>query len=354
MLTPRDETELAEMIRSARGPLAVRGGGTRGAGAVGEVLSTGGLRGVVLHEPAALTLVVRAGTPLAEVEAVLAGAGQRLGFEPWDARGLLGTGGEPTIGGVAAANVSGPRRVQSGAARDAMIGVRFVDGTGTIVANGGRVMKNVTGYDLVKLMAGARGALGVLTEIAFKLQAIPETEATVVVADATARAAVGRMARALGSPFDVSGAAHVAGETMLRVEGMAGSVAYRAEALRKLIGGGEIVTGAESAARWRAVRDGAGFAGAEGEVWRVSVRPSQGPEVAEALPADRVAYDWGGGLVWLLVPPGTDVGAVVARIGGHAAHVGGPVVRSDAVGGIVRALKASFDPRGILNPGALA
>ncbi len=258
MLTPRDETELAEMIRSARGPLAVRGGGTRGAGAVGEVLSTAGLRGVVLHEPAALTLVVRAGTPLAEVEAVLEGAGQRLGFEPWDARGLLGTAGEPTIGGVAAANVSGPRRVQSGAARDAMIGVRFVDGTGTVVANGGRVMKNVTGYDLVKLMAGARGALGVLTEIAFKVQAIPEAEATVVVPDATARAAVGRMARALGSPFDVSGAAHVAGETMLRVEGMAGSVAYRAEALRKLIGGGEIVTGGREC---RAVARGAGWRG---------------------------------------------------------------------------------------------
>ncbi len=354
MLEPRDETELAEMIRAARGPLAVRGGGTRGAGAVGEVLSVAALQGVVLHEPAALTLVVRAGTPLAEVEAVLASAGQRLAFEPWDARAILGTTGEPTIGGVAATNASGPRRVQAGAARDAMIGVRFVDGTGAVVANGGRVMKNVTGYDLVKLMAGARGALGVMTEVAFKVQAIPEAEATVIAADGEARAAVARMARALGSPFDVSGAAHVAGETMLRVEGLAGSVAYRADALRKLVGGGEIVTGAESAARWRAVRDGAGMVGAEGEVWRVSVRPSQGPEVAAALPAARVAYDWGGGLIWLLASPGTDVGAVVARIGGHVTRVGGPVVRSDAVGGIVRGLKAAFDPRGILNPGVVA
>jgi glycolate oxidase FAD binding subunit len=355
MLEPRDETELAEMIRAARGPLAVRGGGTRGAAAPGEVLSVAGLRGIVLHEPAALTLVVRAGTPLAEVEAVLARAGQRLGFEPWDARGVLGTQGEPTIGGVAAANASGPRRVQAGAARDAMIGLRFVDGTGMVVANGGRVMKNVTGYDLVKLMAGSRGALGVITEIAFKLQAVPEAEATVVVPGLSDRAAVAAMARALGSPFDVSGAAHSGGETLVRVEGMAGSVAYRAEAVRRLIGG-EIMTGADTALRWRAVRDGAGFAAAEGEVWRVSVKPADGPAVAEALPGARAAYDWGGGLVWLQTPPGADVTAVVARLGGHATRVGGPVARSEGTGvaGLVRGLKARFDPRGILNPGVLA
>jgi glycolate oxidase FAD binding subunit len=355
MLEPRDETELAGMIRAARGPLAVRGGGTRGAAATGEVLSIAGLRGVVLHEPAALTLVVRAGTPLAEVEAVLAGAGQRLAFEPWDARVVLGTTGDPTIGGVAAANASGPRRVQAGAARDAMIGLRFVDGTGMVVANGGRVMKNVTGYDLVKLMAGSRGALGVITEIAFKLQAVPEAEATVVVPGLADRAAVALMARALGSPFDVSGAAHVAGETMIRVEGMEGSVAYRAGALQRMAGG-EIVTGAESAARWRAVRDGASMAGAEGEVWRVSVRPSDGPAVAAAVPGARVAYDWGGGLVWIAVPPGTDMGAVVARLGGHATRVGGPVVRAEGAGvaALIGGLKARFDPRGILNPGVLA
>lgn len=359
MLEPRDETELAEMIRSARGPLSVRGGGTRGGAASGEVLSVASLRGIVLHEPAALTLVVRAGTPLEEVEATLAGAGQRLAFEPWDARVVLGTRGEPTIGGVAAANASGPRRVQAGAARDAMIGVRFVDGTGMVAANGGRVMKNVTGYDLVKLMAGSRGALGVITEIAFKLQAVPEAEATVVVAGLDDRAAVAAMARALGSPYDVSGAAHVAGETMIRVEGMEGSVSYRAAALRRLLGG-EVETGAASAARWRALRDGAMFAGTAGEVWRVSVKPSDGPAVAAAVPGARAAYDWGGGLVWLAVPPGaetgTDMGTVVARFGGHASRVGGPVLRAGGAGvaALVRGLKERFDPRGILNPGVLA
>ncbi len=173
-MRPLGEAELAEMVAGARGPLLVRGGGTRAVGlAAGEVLETGGLSGVELYEPGALTLVVRAGTPLAEVERVLAGERQRLAFEPPDLRRLLGREGVSTIGGVVAANASGPRRVQVGACRDAALGVRFVDGRGAVVKNGGRVMKNVTGYDLVKLMAGSQGVLGVLTEVAFKVQAMP-------------------------------------------------------------------------------------------------------------------------------------------------------------------------------------
>jgi glycolate oxidase FAD binding subunit len=279
MLEPREETELAEMIRAARGPLAVRGGGTRGAAAPGEVLSVAGLRGIVLHEPAALTLVVRAGTPLAEVEAVLARAGQRLAFEPWDARGVLGTQGEPTIGGVAAANASGPRRVQAGAARDAMIGLRFVDGTGMVVANGGRVMKNVTGYDLVKLMAGSWGTLGVLSEVAFKLLPRPETQATLVFDGLEDARAVAAMAAALGSPYEVTGAAHLPGRfTHLRLEGFASSVDYRAGRLAERLAPFGAVSverdRAPVAALWAGIRDVAAFHGRPGDVWRVSVKPS--------------------------------------------------------------------------------
>ena len=210
MLTPTSELDLAGMVRDAAGPLRIVGGGTRDYGRVGtgEVLSVAGLSGITLYDPGALTLVAQAGTPLAVIEAALAGANQRLAFEPMDHRALLGTTGEPTLGGMVAANISGPRRVQAGAARDYLLGVRIVDGSGQIVKNGGRVMKNVTGLDLAKLMAGAHGTLGVLTEVAFKV--LPQVAATSTLelrglADVRAVAA---MAAGLGSPFEVTGAAH--------------------------------------------------------------------------------------------------------------------------------------------------
>ena len=157
-MQPQSETELSQMIADATGPLRIMGGGTRPIGrATGEALSTTGLSGITLHEPGALTLVAKAGTPVAEIESVLAAKNQRLAFEPMDHRTLMGTTGAPTIGGVVAANVSGPRRISVGSCRDFLLGVRFVDGAGNIIKNGGRVMKNVTGYDLVKLMAGAYG-----------------------------------------------------------------------------------------------------------------------------------------------------------------------------------------------------
>ncbi|MFN0116246.1 MAG: FAD-binding protein, partial [Paracoccaceae bacterium] len=283
----RDEADIAEAVRSANGPLRIAGGGTRGIGrpVAGMGLSTAGLSGITLHQPGALTLVARAGTPLVEVEAALAAEGQHLPFEPPDWRGLLGRAGESTIGGAVAANASGPRRVQAGAARDSLIGVRFVDGTGMVVRNGGRVMKNVTGYDLVKLMAGSRGTLGVLTEVAFKVLPRPEAAASVELAGLGNAEAVAAMAAALGSPFDVSGAAHVAGgATRVRVEGFAASVAYRAERLAALLsphGPVTVVTDRDRvAADWRAVRDAAPVAEGPGDVWRLVLRASDAAGVA--------------------------------------------------------------------------
>jgi glycolate oxidase FAD binding subunit len=333
----------------------VVGGGTRGGtrGGSGGGLSVAGLSGVVLYEPGALTLVARAGTPLAEIEALLAGEGQRLAFEPPDFRALLGVDGASTIGGVAAANASGPRRVQAGAARDAMIGVRFVDGRGTVIKNGGRVMKNVTGYDLVKLMAGSRGRLGVITEVALKVLPAPEAQATLVLRGLDVAGAVAAMARALGTPYEVTGAAHVPGEgTYLRVEGFAEQVAYRTARLRALFGG-EVVAGPGP---WAAIRDVAAFAGRAGDVWRVHVKPSDAPQVVARAGAEGVLIDWGGGLVWLLLPPGTDLRARLLGIPGPAERVratdaGDGIAalppEAPAVARLTAGLRAAFDPRGV-------
>ena len=370
MLRPETENALAAMVRDATGPLRIKGGGTRSLGGVvsGEVLKTGDLTGIALYEPGALTIVVKAGTPLAEVEAALVAENQRLAFEPMDHRGLLGTSGEPTIGGVVAANVSGPRRVQIGACRDYLLGVRFVDGAGTIVKNGGRVMKNVTGYDLVKLMCGSWGTLGVLTEVSLKVLPNVETQSTLVFHGLSPAQAVEAMSAALGSPFEVSGAAHHSGMgTMLRLEGFATSVAYRIGRLKdrlQAFGQVTVVEAGDSEQLWADVRDVAPLHGAAGDIWRMSVRPSAAPAVVAALATDAVLLDWGGGLIWAALPAGTDGRRALAGIDGHATLIRAeddavssvPVFQPEppAVAALSAGLRAKFDPRGILNPGLMA
>lgn len=356
-MRPVGEAELAEAVRGARGPLRIVGGGTRGIGVcLGEVLETGGLSGISLYEPGALTFVAGAGTPLAEVEAALAAEGQRLPFEVPDMRGLLGRAGVSTIGGVVAANASGPRRVQAGACRDYLLGVRFVDGRGEVIKNGGRVMKNVTGYDLVKLLAGSHGTLGVLSEVALKVLPVPEATATLVLRGLSDPQAVAAMAAALGSPFEVTGAAHWPGVgTMLRIEGFAASVAYRAERLAGVLARFGAVEMGED--RWTEVRDVAPFQGRTGDVWRLAVKATDAPGIVARLGAEAVLYDWGGGLVWALMPEGVDVRAV--GFVGHATRVRGAGAgafspEAPGVAAIAAGLRARFDPRGILNPGLMA
>ncbi len=362
-MRPASEAELAEIIRAAAAPLAVTGGGTRRLGAAaGAVLETGGLSGVRLYEPGALTLVAGAGTPLAEIEALLAGERQRLAFEPPDLRGLLGRAGNSTLGGVAATNAGGPRRVQVGAARDAMLGVRLVDGRGEAVKNGGRVMKNVTGYDLVKLAAGSRGTLGVMTEVSLKVQAQPETEASLV-AQTEEAAGLALLRAALKTPYDLSGAAFAAGRALLRVEGLAGSVAYRAQALRAALGGDwQVVEGEASAALWRDIRDVAALTGQAGAIWRLVVRPTAAAEIVASLrqagPVQAI-FDWGGGLVWLV----TDAAAQVRRAVGAEGHatlmralpeMAEPLLppETPAVAALTARLRAEFDPKGLFAGGA--
>ncbi len=376
-MTPVNEAELAEAVAAAKGPLAVRGGGTRPIGrpVVGEPLSVAELSGIELYEPGALTIVVKAGTPLAEIEAALAAENQRLAFEPIDHRGLLGTTGEPTIGGVVAANVSGPRRIQVGAARDHLLGVRFVDGTGTIIKNGGRVMKNVTGYDLVKLMAGSFGTLGVLSEVSLKV--LPKTDviASLRIQGLTDAGAVRAMSQALGSPFEVSGAAHISGEagqgaiTLIRVEGFEASVAYRLAQLTELLVGAEgeithLTDPAKVRTLWRGVRDVEPLHDHAGDIWRLSVKPSDAPGIVSRMPdGTRVVYDWGGGLIWAATAPGTDLRAEIGPYHGHATLIRAseatraalPVFQPEPVrlAAISQGLRQKFDPRGILNQGLM-
>lgn len=364
-LNPKTEAELADTIKGANGPLRIVGGGTRAIGHSGpaEGLETRGISGVTLYEPGALTLVAGAGTPLADVEALLASNGQRLPFEVPDMRALLGRKGLSTLGGVVAANASGPRRVQAGACRDSLIGVRFVDGLGAVIKNGGRVMKNVTGYDLVKLIAGSHGTLGVLTEVSFKLLPVPQAATTLILTGLDDARAVAAMSAALASPYEVSGAAHWPGTgTFLRLEGFAASVGYRATQLVALLADFGVAEQEDDAAnRWAQIRDVAPFHGVEGDVWRVSVKPSVAPMVVARAGAKALAYDWGGGLIWMLVAPGTDLRASIGIFAGHATRVRGATndgiaafqPEAPALAALAKGLRAKFDPRGVLNPGLM-
>ena len=349
------------MIVGAKGPLRIQGGKTRPIGnTTGETLSTAKLNGITLYEPGALTLVAQAGTPIADIEKALAAENQRLAFEPMDHRALLGTKGTPTIGGVIATNTSGPRRIAVGAARDFMLGVRFVDGSGSIIKNGGRVMKNVTGYDLVKLMTGSFGTLGVLTEVSLKV--LPAVEATLTLTlkgldDATA---IKALSSALSSPFEVTGAAHDPKQSLthLRLEGFPASIAYRAEQLaKKLADFGKAI---ETKADWSAIRDVTAFANSKGDVWRISVKPSDAAILTANLGADAVQYDWGGGLIWALCSEGHDLRRAMGNIAGHATLVRGtghgPTFHPEPapIAAITSGLRAKFDPRNILNTGIMS
>ncbi len=374
MMRPDSDAQLAEAIRDASGGLAVQGGGTRGMQVAGEVLTTQGLCGISLYDPGALTMVAGAGTPLTEIEAALEAEGQMLAFEPYDLSVVTGASGASTIGGVFASNASGPRRVQVGAARDFLLGVRFVDGAGRIVKNGGRVMKNVTGYDLVKLMAGAYGTLGVLSEVSLKTLPRPEATATLEIKGLDATRAVAAMSAAMGTPYDVSAAAHLdaqGGRTFVRVEGFEDSVAYRAKALRAALHdyGAAVACDGDI---WAGLRDLSVMEDAQ-TLWRVALRPSDAPKFLtqiRQLPdgANACAHmDWSGGRVWIGTPMASAAGlhsalqTLAAQMRGHvtlihsAAPMDLPRFQPESVGvaRLSAALRRKFDPRGILNAGLM-
>ena len=322
-IAPADEAGIAAAIAAAHAagtPLVVWGNATKAAFGrpvqAAASLSTRGLVGITLYSPAELVIAARAGTPLAALEAALAAKGQHLIAEPPDLSALMGPGeGPPTLGGAVACNLSGPRRIALGAMRDHVLGVRAVNGAGEVITSGGRVLKNVTGLDLAKLLTGSRGTLAVLTQVTLKVLPAPERTATVMLRGLDPATAVAALAAGLGSPYGITGAAHLpeaaaaraglgAAATLLRIEEFADFIPYRTARLAEALaafGAAEVLDHDASLALWRSVRDAVPLGAAEGDaVWRVSVRPSAGPDVVAALARAfdaRLFLDWGGGQI---------------------------------------------------------
>lgn len=366
---PKTEQDLAAFISdcyASRKKLRVCGGGTRLRPSISEdaILTTREINEVVTYEPGELTLIVRPGASVETIEDLLAAEGQSLAFEPMDHRALLGSNGTPTIGGMVGANVSGPRRIQAGACRDHLLGVRFVDGQGRIIKNGGRVMKNVTGMDLGKLMCGSHGTLGVLSEVALKTLPLAESQKTLVFHGLSVRAAVELFSAALATPFEVSGAAFLDGTAWLRVEGLTRQVEYRCARLTGIFRHREIDTLEAETSRslWKSFRDVRHFEDQSDAVWRILVKPTDAPAIAASLHTlgGKISLDWGGSLLWYcgnsdpLAVRAAAKQAVVTLVR-PGANFDGSFFAPEAPGvaRLAASLRKTFDPAGLLNPGLM-
>jgi glycolate oxidase FAD binding subunit len=403
-LKVRDGGDVEEVVRAAiasEQPLEIIGHGSKRL--IGQPMTTNALldlsalNAVTAYEPNELIITVQAGAPLADVLSLIDSKNQQFAFEPINTAPLLGTPNLGTIGGMIGAGLAGPRRIRAGGARDHLLGAHAVSGFGDSFKAGGRVVKNVTGYDLCKLLAGSWGTLAVMTEVTLKVMPRPENERTLVLRgldDVTANRA---MTAALGSPFDVSGAAHVPNSafrvdaggigglgsprravTLLRLEGIAASATHRAASLGKALapfGSAELLEDAASMAVWASVRDVQPFAagGALGAwpVWRIVCPPASGGALGERLARDTggdVIYDWGGGLIWAALPPKPDAQAALVRqrvnaAGGHAMLLrASDAVRRNVdvfhpqpggLAGLSERVRQSFDPKNILNRGRM-
>ena len=384
-IKPRDAKELRQVVEWALNDgatLDVRGTGSKLALGkpmqASQVLDISGLSGVVDYAPEELVVTLRAGTPMREIEALLAQRNQMLAFEPPDLGPLLGrAAGEGTLVGAVLGNLAGPRRLSAGAARDHLLGFSGVNGRGEAFKSGGKVMKNVTGYDLSKLLAGSWGTLAVLDEVSVKVLPAPDQTRTLLLLGLDDQAAVRAMCAAMGSSNEVSGAAHLPGRTALRIEGVAPSVEARLKGLRDLLADSgakmEELGTLESRTLWRDIRDVRGLIVAgDTVVWKISCPPTEGPGIAARIRAQRptaqIVYDWSGGLLWLELPPSVDADHALVRgalgtTGGHAMLIRAPEdvrtsvpvfhPQSPALAALAQRVKESFDPKGLFNPGRM-
>lgn len=403
-LKVRDANDVEEVVRAAianEQPLEIIGHGSkRGIGhamATNAVLDVSALNAITAYEPNELIVTLQAGAPLADVLSLIDAKNQQFAFEPMNTAPLLGTPALGTIGGMIASGLAGPRRIKAGGARDHLLGAHAVSGFGDSFKTGGKVVKNVTGYDLCKLLAGSWGTLSVMTEVTLKVMPKPEAERTLLLRGLDDAAANKAMTAALGSPFDVSGAAHlptsafrtkieglgdIAGQsealTVLRLEGITASTAHRAGSLRELLapfGTATLVEDTVSAALWTTIRDVLPFA-ADGTlgawpVWRIVCPPASGAALGTLLARETggdVIYDWGGGLIWAALPPKPDAHATAVRervnaAGGHATLIRAAEDIRRAIdvfhpqvpglAALSERVRASFDPKTILNRGRL-
>ena len=403
-LRVRDAKDVEEVVRAAianEQPLEIIGHGSKRsighAMATNAVLDVSALNAVTSYEPNELIITLQAGAPLADVLSLIDAKNQQFAFEPMNTAPLLGTPVSGTIGGMIAAGLAGPRRIKAGGARDHLLGAHAVSGFGDSFKAGGKVVKNVTGYDLCKLLAGSWGTLSVMTEVTLKVMPKPEAERTLLLRGLDDAAANKAMTAALGSPFDVSAAAHlpyqafraktdglgdIAGQgealTLLRLEGITASAAHRAGSLRELLapfGTATLIEDTASAALWATIRDVLPFAagGALGAwpVWRIVCPPASGAALGTQLAHEtggEVIYDWGGGLIWAALPPKGDAHAPAVRrradaFGGHATLIrAAEDVRrtvdvfhpqASGIAALSERVRASFDPKAILNRGRL-
>jgi len=368
---PQSTADLAEILAADDQPLEPIGFGSKraiGRAVEAAPLNLTALTGVIDYRPAELVISVRAGTPLGEIESLLADHQQRLGFEPPNLGILLG--GDPdddaaastmqSIGGVLAANLSGSRRVTAGAARDHFLGVIAVNGRGEVFRAGGNVVKNVTGYDLPKLLAGSWGRLAVLSDVTLKVVPEAETEQTLLIPDGSPQQAVGTLSAALGSPHEVSSAAFDPWRgCALRLEGIGASVNARREALLGLLGNPEAerLDGPASREFWRRQASAEALAPWRA-VWRISVPPSDAPRVIDAIRPERYLLDWGGGLIWAAFD-GVDSARVRGALReGHATLIRAPADTracreqppGAALAQVLDRVTRAFDPAGRLNP----
>jgi glycolate oxidase FAD binding subunit len=404
ILKIRDARDVEAVVRAAiasEQPLEIIGHGSRrGIGqvmATNAVLDLSALHGVTSYEPNELIITVEAGAPLADVLSLIDSKNQQFAFEPMDTAPLLGTAELGTIGGMIGAGLAGPRRIKAGGARDHLLGAHAVSGFGDSFKTGGKVVKNVTGYDLCKLLAGSWGTLAVMTEVTLKVMPRPESERTLVLRSLDHLTANRAMTAALGSPFDVSAAAHLppstlrpsvggldrlgspdGAVTLVRLEGIPASAAHRAASLAKALasfGTAEMLEDAVSGEVWRSIRDVEPFAakGALGAwpVWRIVCPPATGGALGEGLAREtggEVVYDWGGGLIWAALPPKPDAQAALVRsrvnaAGGHAMLLRAPEEvrrnvdvfhpQAQGVAALGERVRQSFDPKQILNRGRM-